>query len=106
MTQIEVNKIITEKVLGKCWHIRSCDACLKCGVQLFVPDGKTEKGVRRFKIVGNPDFSQWSDYGPLLEKIQGEEWWENFRWITAYADTTNPTRGSLALAEFVVAHNR
>ena len=89
MNQAEVNKIITEKVLGEEWSIH-WDAEFT-----------------------NPDFSQWSDYGPLLEKIQSEEWWGDFHEVITFGEyrsrdviwtLLNPARGSLALAEFVVAH--
>ena len=120
MTQIEVNKIITEKVLGKCWHewhhigmkaqplnylMGYTNVCSKCNKQ----------ATKRV----NPDFSKWADYGPLLEKIQGEEWWEDIAYYThrgtGYGegdyerfneDLLNPARGSLALAEFVIGHSK
>ena len=100
MTQSEVNKILTEKVLGQCWHEwtgtysyrpRQCPKC-----KIF----ETYKGSE------NPDFSLWEHYGPLLEKIQGEGYWREL----AYRESAqgcfresllNPTRGSHAIAEFV-----
>ena len=54
MTQSEVNKIITEKVLKECWSIH-WDAEFT-----------------------NLDFSQWKHYGPLLEKIKASDWFGDF----------------------------
>ena len=109
MNQNEVNKIITEKVLRECWlNITQ--------VPILIDDDGTVLDSMPSTPDTNPDFSQWSNYGPLLEKIQGEEWWEEFvavQWANGLMPEGNflgnllrPTRGSLALAEFVVAHNR
>ena len=105
MNQNEVNRIITEKVLGECWHILhmiqdGCYICTACG---------KEYGRYCLRPI-NPDFSQWEHYGPLLEKIQGEGYWREL----AYRESAqgcfresllNPTTGSHAIAEFVVAHS-
>lgn len=72
MNQSEVNKIITEKVLGQCWHEwtgtysyrpRQCPKC---------------KIFETYKGSDNPDFSQWPHYGPLLEKIKASDWFGDF----------------------------
>ena len=95
MTQSEVNRVLAEKILKKCDHDRpfhwdEYGQCLACAAEI-------------------PDFSQWAHYGPLLEKIQGEGYWREL----AYRESAqgcfresllNPTRGSLAIAEFVVAN--
>lgn len=106
MNQNEVNRIITEKVLGECYHIfdniSSSDTCVKC---------KKVYGSNYSMCHIRSDFSTWSDYGPLLEKIQGETWWEDFvavQWNNGLmpdgdflGNLLNPTKGSHAIAEFV-----
>ena len=103
MTQEQVNQIITE-AMGLCWHEwigtysyrpRQCPKC---------------KIFETYKGSDNPDFSLWEHYGPLLEKIQGAEWWEkvafdgNGRYEFRVNTLLNPTTGSLAIAEFVVGN--
>ena len=111
MTQEQVNRIITEKVLGECWHeYQQATAngelwvCSKCGRSTGYSG----------RLTDFPDYSQWVHYGPLLEKIQSERYWEVISYYThrgsGYGegdyekfneDLLNPTRGSLAIAEFV-----
>ena len=95
MTQNEVNKILTEKVAKKPWYENGTDI--------------------------NITYSVWGHYGPLLEKIIHEIWYDQFiaemktgieyhsnpltHFMFWSKTLLNPTRGSLTLAEFVVAHN-
>lgn len=66
MTRSEINKYITEKVLGECWHDSDGDVgdiyahCSKCG--LFDPP-----------IYERPNFSQWKHYGPMIRKCMEKE---------------------------------
>jgi len=111
MTQSEVNKIITERVLRECWHEWTGTysyrprQCAKCKI------------FETYSGSDNSNFSHWGHYGPLLEKIQGERYWEVISYYThrgsGYGegdyekfneDLLSPSAGSYLLAEFIVEH--
>ena len=105
MNQNEVNRIITEKVLGECWHETGIDMSRPIGRELYCKKGCEATYPT---LSNHPDFSHWEYYGPLLEKIQGERYWDkvafdgNGRYEFRVNTLLNPTRGSHAIAEFVV----
>ena len=103
MTELEINQIIHE-AMGKCWHeddtLTSHYRCKHCGAESM------------FAFIRNPSYtSSWSDYGPMLEECMKKEWWPdfiNFGLIYESKEVIptllNPLKGSIAIAEFVVAN--
>ena len=106
MTNLEINQLLHEKVMGKCWHewIYSDTGRLVCNKCGCTPCGWLE----------NPSYtSSWEAYGRLLEVAMMKEWWKEFAYDLntddfTYADyqfkediVLNTLRGSTALAEFV-----
>ena len=121
MTELQINQLIHEKVMGKCWHIRNrtteeqCSAhvlwrktdttqpyphleCVKCGMILSLNE------------LDNPSYaSRWEFYGPMIEECMKKEWFSDFayewddRWIGWIREYLfNPLNGTTAIAEFVV----
>ena len=119
MTELQINQLIHQKVLGKCWHEWEYDdvsysvvwetrfKCRKCGEETWVDYGS---------MPSNPSStSSWADYGPMLEECMKKEWWRELAYYMSTDDTTyadyefkedilNPLRGSTAIAEFVEAN--
>ena len=120
MTELEINQLLHEKVMGKCWHTYLSQRytsqrdefsapCIKCKRELYWLDGEDV----------NPSYtSSWANYGPILEECMMKEWWDVFcdsllpknqrprigdeRVIPPLM--LNPLRGSTAIAEFVEAN--
>ena len=103
MTELQINQLLHEKVMGKCWHhielrddgnlVRAY--CVKC--ETF---GVDDNWV---------DYFSWADYGPMLEECMKKEWFSDFayewddRWIGWIREYLfNPLNGTTAIAEFVV----
>ena len=123
MTELQINQLIHEKVMGKCWHNadkRVGDSiclilhwfCTKCG------DEVGYEGVYMPPL--HPSYtSSWADYGPMLEECMKKEWFDAFLnsgyGVYEEGDNTvglqtirdidiyylNPLRGSTAIAEFL-----
>ena len=119
MTNLEINQLLHERVMGECWHIRNRTTeeqslahviwrktdttqpyphleCIKCGMILDITEPI------------NPSYtSSWASYGRLLEVAMTKEWWDDVAygkalWQGFKVDTIlNPLRGSTAMAEFV-----
>lgn len=105
MTPDERNRVLHEKVMGRCWHEFAFKhkkeghtaPCVKCNSFDFP----------------NPDYSKWEFYGPMLEWAMKQEWWRSVAYnidINDYEGTAeyefnedflNPLRGSTAIAEFL-----
>ena len=111
MNDLEINKLIHEKVMGKCWHMADRDAFFGKGWNLCI--------FCKELIQPNPSYTtSWADYGPMLAWAQGELWWDDFiTYMTSFfvqeptvddimgsvSMLLNPLRGSIAIAEFVEA---
>jgi hypothetical protein len=111
VTELQINQLIHEKVMGKCWHNadkRVGDSiiiplqwfCTKCG------DEVGHEGVYMSPL--HPSYtSSWADYGPMLEECMKKEWWNDFAYYSngdfKISTMLNPLKGSTAMAEFVKA---
>lgn len=106
-TQLSINIFLTEKFLGKCWHVfgnremeyknYNVKHCTKCGV---------------LNMVQNSDLFTPTGFFLLWEKAQGEEWWKGFKirygcwsadadiWVLP-EDRINPLTFPILLAEFI-----
>ena len=99
MTNLEINQLLHERVMGECWHeieprddgnlVR--DYCIKC---------------ETFGVGSSlADYTNWPDYGPMLEVAMTKEWWNDFAYYSngdfKISTILNPLRGSTAMAEFV-----
>ena len=111
MTNLEINQLLHERVVGECWH----DADKRVGDSVHIPlqwfctkcgDEVGYEGVYMPPL--HPSYtSSWADYGRLLEVAMTKEWWDDVAygkalWQGFKVDTIlNPLRGSTAMAEFV-----
>ena len=117
MTNLEINQLLHERVVGECWH----DADKRVGDSVHIPlqwfctkcgDEVGYEGVYMPPL--HPSYtSSWEAYGRLLEVAMMKEWWKEFAYDLntddfTYADyqfkediVLNTLRGSTALAEFV-----
>ena len=117
MTNLEINKLIHEKVMGKCWH----DADKRVGDSFIIPlqwfctkcgDEVGHEGVYMSPL--HPSYtSSWADYGPMIKECMKKEWWSDFayewddRWIGWIREYLfNPLNGTTAIAEFVEANQQ
>ena len=74
MTELQINQLIHERVMGKCWH----DADKRVGDSFIIPlqwfctkcgDEVGHEGVYMSPL--HPSYtSSWADYGRLLEKFK------------------------------------
>ena len=99
MTELQINQLIHEKVMGKCLHHNRKPA----GMLYACPDCR-ENGLGRDTPV--PRYTKnWADYGPMLEECVKKDWWDDCDYYTTkWDDFYNPLRGSTAIAEFMLAH--
>lgn len=115
MTELEINQLLHERVMGECWHEYLHGICIKCG--------RWSNHGGMISANWNPSYtSSWADYGRLLEVAMTKEWWIAFTassfhsylqdnpgmdgvdiafWFEAVL--LNPLLGSTAMAEFVKA---
>lgn len=100
MTELEINKLIHEKVMGEKWieetALCNCPSC------------------------SNPRYtSSWADYGPMVEECMKKGWWNEFITNNTFFFVQDPVcedimdsvsllldpfRGATAIAEFVLAN--
>lgn len=118
-TELEINRLLHEKVMGKCWHewykvIPPPSDDFEC------PYYACMCGEIYNDTTDNPSYtSSWTDYGPMLEVAARQEWWGWFlnwqvlkedknkclMWIGLINQTLlNPLRGSTAIARFITEH--
>ena len=100
MTELQINQLLHERVMGECWHEYLHGICIKCG--------RWSNHGGMISANWNPSYtSSWADYGRLLEMAITKEWWDDVAygkalWQGFKVDTIlNPLRGSTAMAEFV-----
>ena len=81
MTEIEVNKIIHERLMRKCWHefatanLRIAEWIKQCN--------KSGWSKHKWGKSFNPSYtSSWSDYGKALERFKAHELFGDFiKWF-------------------------
>jgi len=103
MTNLEIDQLLHDRVIGECWHRADKDAFFGPGWSLCI--------FCKEQLTVNPSYtSSWADYGRLLEVAMTKEWWFDFlnniviSWVHQYevlSIVLNPHRGSTAMAEFV-----
>ena len=100
MTELEINQLLHERVMGECWHEYLHGICIKCG--------RWSNHGGMISANWNPSYtSSWADYGRLLEVAMTKEWWNDFAYYSngdfKISTMLNPLKGSTAMAEFVKA---
>lgn len=105
MEQEEANRII-HKAMGKCWHdwhsINVDNHARGWTYQCLECDRIDECGT------DNPDYSLWPHYGPMLEWVVKQEWFDS--WMGGKDGVSvddikkillNPATGSAFLASYI-----
>jgi hypothetical protein len=72
----DIDKDVHEQIMGKCWHENPDDGvsnalyCKKCNSVLDGPLMACDPQGNKSKVkIFCPSYLDWSNYGPLLEKI-------------------------------------
>ena len=111
MTELQINQLIHEKVMGKCWHEDCYSEHDEDGSCWIVCRKCWSRDISGF---ANPSYtSSWADYGPMIKECMKKEWWSDFayewddRWIGWIREYLfNPLNGTTAIAEFVEANQQ
>ena len=106
LTNEELDKLIHEKIMGKCWHEgENVGWCSKC----------KERWMKAYQK--NPSYTtSWADYGKLLEKIRNSTKWSSFKYgseelcrqdMSEFVDKlVDPRRGCEAIASYFCKEER